>query len=161
MFAWFKDISMSQKYPVGSFQNSVASLPLEKHWACLSLSTAFNRQFKFLFHLGLLPVCKQFLDVLYMKKDTCMDSTSIHLWPSIKVTKLFARFWCGTLMSKHEFCENWRSESHIVLKGVYQDVLMFSSFVSDWINLEQGVSIQIYWVIMSFKKIDTVKPHFT
>ena len=33
----------------------------------------------------------------------------------------------------------------------------FLRFVSDWKNLEQGVSIKIYWVIVSFMKIGTVK----
>jgi len=49
MLAWFKDISVSQKFPLSSFQNSVASLPLEKHWVHLSLSPAFNRYLSFFF----------------------------------------------------------------------------------------------------------------
>jgi len=50
----------------------------------------------------------------------------------VSVTKCLPDFSVGLLykmsLSKHEFFENWQGERHVALKGVYQDVPIFSSF---------------------------------
>jgi hypothetical protein len=49
-----------------------------------------------------------------------------------------------------------RVKCMLLLREYIKMFQYFLCFVSDWINLEQGVSIKI-WVIVSFIKIGTVK----
>jgi hypothetical protein len=59
---------------------------------------------------------------------------------------------------KYEFRENWRSDSHTLLKGVSKSVLVNSIFPDiSGQNSVQKTSVRCQSAIMSFMKVGIVK----